>query len=93
MHQFLLSIVGKDVEGNAFMQNYKKMIWMHHFVLQSKERITTTKTRVMAKNQQTIRIDNEITTPLSVKEEHHFIDICLRAIQIEKPDILIFERL
>lgn len=88
---YLLSIVGKDVEGNAFMQKLQENNLDASFCLQSKERITTTKTRVIAKNQQTIRIDNEITTPLSVKEEHHFIDICLRAIQIEKPDILIFE--
>jgi len=88
---YLLSIVGKDVEGNAFMQKLQENDLDASFCLQSKERITTTKTRVIAKNQQTIRIDNEITTPLSVKEEHHFIDICLRAIQIEKPDILIFE--
>jgi rfaE bifunctional protein kinase chain/domain len=45
----------------------------------------------LAKNQQIVRIDEEITTELSIKDEHHFIDTCLKAIQIEKPDILIFE--
>lgn len=88
---YLLSVIGKDSAGNAFMNKLKESGIQDDFCIQSKDRITTTKTRVIAKKQQTIRLDEEDTHDLSVKDEHHFIDICLRAIQIEKPDILIFE--
>lgn len=88
---YLLSVIGKDPTGNLFIEKLKEKQIHPDFCIQSKERHTTTKTRVIAKNQQTIRIDEEDTHDLSTKDEHHFIDICLRAIQIEKPDILIFE--
>lgn len=88
---YLLSIIGKDTEGNQFIQKLKEENINPEFCLQSKERITSTKTRVISKNQQIIRIDEEYTHEVDTKDEHHFIDVCLRAIQIEKPDILIFE--
>ncbi len=88
---YLVSMTGKDAEGNSLIKKLKENNIHTDFCIQSKDRITTTKTRVIARNQQAIRIDDEVITDLSIKDEHHFIDICLRAIQIEKPDILILE--
>lgn len=88
---FLLTTTGKDPDGQKMMSLLNEHGINAAFCLQSKERITTAKTRVIAKNQQVIRIDEELSNDLSIKDEHHFIDVCLRAIQIEKPDILIFE--
>ena len=88
---YLLSMIGKDIAGNHFLSMLKDEGIDTKFCLQSKERTTTNKTRIISKSQQILRIDEEQTVPLSLKEEHHFIDVCLRAIQIEKPDILIFE--
>lgn len=88
---YLLSTIGKDEQGKQMKSLLEEKNILTNFLLQSVDRITTTKTRVIAKNQQTIRIDDEIVSHLNVKDEHHFIDTCLRAIQIEKPDIVIFE--
>lgn len=88
---YLLTVTGKDSAGNSMLDQLKTQQIQTNFCIQSKERITTTKTRVLAKNQQVLRIDEETTDELSTREQHHFIDVCLRAIQIEKPDILIFE--
>ncbi|MDT4852865.1 Bifunctional protein HldE [compost metagenome] len=38
-----------------------------------------------------IRLDEEVTEELNIKEEHHFIDTTLRFLQIEKPHLVIFE--
>jgi len=88
---FLLTVVGNDENGNEFLNLLKKEKIKTDFCLQSKNRVTTTKTRVIAKKQQIIRLDEEQINDLHSKDEHHFIDICLKAIQIETPDILIFE--
>jgi rfaE bifunctional protein kinase chain/domain len=88
---YLLTTTGKDPDGQKMISLLNEHGINAAFCLQSKERITTAKTRVIAKNQQVLRIDEEHTTDLSIKDEHHFIDVCLRAIQIEKPDVLIFE--
>ena len=87
----LLTILGQDDSANQLTNQLNQHGIHTEFCIQSKERITTSKTRIMARNQQVARIDEEITTELSIQDEHHFIDICLRAIQIEAPDVLIFE--
>ncbi len=88
---YLLCVVGKDESGKRLREILNDGQINTDFCLHDNEVMTTTKTRVIAKNQQTIRIDEEIIQPLTIKAEHHFIDTCLRAIQIEKPDLLIFE--
>ncbi|HMN31883.1 MAG: carbohydrate kinase [Chitinophagaceae bacterium] len=88
---YLCSYIGKDNSGSQLISMLKEQNIRPDFCIQSEERITTNKTRIISKNQQILRVDEESTSYLSLNEEHHFIDVCLRAIQIEKPDILIFE--
>jgi rfaE bifunctional protein kinase chain/domain len=59
--------------------------------LRSRHRATTTKTRVIARHQQMLRLDDEHAEELTVEEEHPFIDLVLRFLQREKPQVLIFE--
>jgi D-glycero-beta-D-manno-heptose-7-phosphate kinase len=87
----LLTIIGHDKAGEEMFELLHKEGIETTQSLKSKERTTTTKTRIICKNQQVVRLDEELITPLNNKDEHHFIDACLRAIQIEKPDMLIFE--
>ena len=87
----LLTILGNDEQAKILVNLLNEAKIDTSMCLISSERITTSKTRVVCKNQQSIRIDEEITEELSVKDEHRFIDMCMRAIQIEEPDIVIFE--
>ncbi len=87
----LLTVVGNDKNGKELCTLLDQQGIITKFIIQNNERITTTKTRVISKNQHIIRLDEEIMDELSVRLEHHFIDTCLKAIQIEKPDIVIFE--
>lgn len=87
----LLTVIGKDEQGKALIAALNKEGIDSSMCMQSTDRITTSKTRVLCKNQQSIRIDEEMEEELSIKDEHRFIDMCMRAIQIEVPDIVIFE--
>lgn len=87
----LLSIIGDDKNGHELSKLLENQGIETEYLLKSKERITTTKTRVLAKNQHVLRLDEETTQELSIKNEHRFIDMCLKAIQIDNPDIVIFE--
>lgn len=87
----LLTVTGKDEHGAELCRLLESQGIHTHFIHPSKHRRTTTKTRVIAKNQHVIRLDEETTEELSIAEEHQFIDTCLKAIQIDQPDILIFE--
>ncbi len=87
----LLTVVGDDKSGKELCHLLKESGIQTDFIIQSKERITTTKTRIISKNQHIIRLDEETIDELSVKIEHRFIDTCLKAIQIDNPDIVIFD--
>jgi rfaE bifunctional protein kinase chain/domain len=60
-------------------------------VMHSWRRPTTTKTRVLSRNQQIMRIDDEVTDELYTDEEHPFIDMVLKYLQRVKPQVVIFE--
>ena len=87
----LASVTGNDAEGEQLVKMANSEGIDTGLVLKSKLRPTTTKTRVMSRNQQMLRLDAETTEDLSAADEHPFIDTVLRHIQIEKPDVVILE--
>jgi rfaE bifunctional protein kinase chain/domain len=87
----LASVVGNDMEGTTLIKLANEAGIDSSLVMQSAQRPTTTKVRVLSRNQQMMRLDDEITDDLYREEEHPFIDLVLRFLQREKPDALIFE--
>jgi rfaE bifunctional protein kinase chain/domain len=87
----LASVLGKDNDGALLIDLCNHAGINTGMLMQSAERKTTTKTRVLSRNQQMMRLDEEQTAELSTKEEHPFIDLVLRMLQREKPQVLIFE--
>lgn len=88
---YMLSVIGKDEEGKQLLDLCKKGKINTKFILQDLGRITTTKARVISSNKHMLRIDNEQTKKLSRDTGYKFIDKCLKAIQIEKPDVIILQ--
>ncbi len=87
----LASVVGDDSEGNILIKLANEAGIDTSLINQSWRRPTTTKTRVISRNQQVLRIDDEVTDELYTDEEHPFIDTVLKFLQRVKPDVLIFE--
>ena len=87
----LASIVGDDNEGRALINLAEEAGIDTSLVTKSWRRPTTSKTRILSRNQQVLRIDDEVTDELHTDEEHPFIDIVLRYLQRVKPQVLIFE--
>lgn len=87
----LASVLGADVDGQLLIDLSAAAGLDTQLLVQSKERRTTTKTRVLSRKQQMMRLDDEQTNELSTSEEHPFIDLVLRMLQREKPQVLIFE--
>ncbi|MFA6152056.1 MAG: bifunctional ADP-heptose synthase [Chitinophagaceae bacterium] len=87
----LAAVLGDDTDGTLLINLCKAAGLDAAMLMQSKERRTTTKTRVLSRNQQMMRLDDEQINELSTKEEHPFIDMVLRMLQREKPQVLVFE--
>lgn len=87
----LCSVIGDDLESRQLMDLAEGAGLDTHCILQSGRRLTTTKTRVIARHQQMMRLDDEHSEELYTEEEHPFIDLTLRFLQREKPQVVIFE--
>lgn len=85
------SVIGMDDDGDTMLQLLKAQDIETDLILQSEDRITTTKTRILSRKQQMLRFDSEMKTELNTRDEHAFIDSTLRYLQIRKPQVLIFE--
>lgn len=84
-------ITGLDEEGNQLLQLLKEAGLDTQMVHQSPDRKTTSKTRILSRQQQMLRFDAEEETEIPLSLEHAFIDRILKYLQIQKPDVLIFE--
>lgn len=87
----LASVVGNDHEGHLLKDMIEQEGVDTSLLMLSSERITTTKTRIMSRSQHILRMDDETSEELGLKDEHPFIDKLLKFLQMQKPDVLIFE--
>lgn len=90
-HVAVAGITGTDEEGNELLHLLNAAGLETLMIQQLADRKTTSKTRVLSRNQQMLRFDSEEENDLSLSAEHAFIDRVLKYLQIQKPDVLIFE--
>ncbi len=87
----IISVVGKDTEAellNGLLNNNN--INTDHLI-RSTERITTNKIRIIGRNQQMMRLDAEITKPLSSADEQALLSAFENYAERERPSIVILE--
>jgi len=87
----LASIVGDDSEGITLTSLAQEADIDTSLIMKSWRRPTTSKVRVLSRNQQMLRLDDEVTDDLFTEEEHPFIDMVLKYLQRMKPQVVIFE--
>lgn len=87
----LCSVVGHDPKAKSILSLMKKLDITKEGILLSKERETTVKTRILGNKVQMLRVDQEITTPLSEKDENDFIGSIFNIINSSKIDSIIFQ--
>lgn len=88
---FIISIIGNDKDGETLTQLYQQQNIDTTYLIQSSERITTNKIRIISRNQQMMRLDAEITTDISADLETQLLQKVTQCIADNKPDVLVFE--
>ena len=88
---FILSVTGDDKEGLLLEELFGERLIDTSYLIKSPARITTSKTRIISRNQQMMRLDAEITTDLDKKDEENLLAQVRSFIQKEDPDVMIFE--
>ena len=88
---YIISVTGFDKDASEINELFVQNKISTKFMIEAPDRITSTKTRVLAKNQQMIRLDMETTEDISGKVENSVLQLTKDLIEAEHPDILIFE--
>ncbi len=87
----LCSVIGSDSAADKFNALLKSEKLSAKGIVESKERITTVKTRVIGNKHQVIRVDSENDTPLSKQENTKLVKAITSLINTEKIDVVIFQ--
>ena len=86
----ICSVIGNDKDGNRLVELLAEQGISSDGIVQSENRQTTVKTRVIGNNQQLLRIDAEQTNDINEQEEKQIVEKVEKLIQ-EGIDALIFE--
>lgn len=87
----VISVIGKDAEARLLTTLLKENNINTDYLINSSERITTNKIRIIGRNQQMMRLDAEITHSLTVSDEQHLLSSVENYIRKENPAIVILE--
>ena len=87
----ILSVTGDDDEAGRLTQLFEDSGINTSYLVKSKKRITTNKTRIISRNQQMMRLDAEITNDLDERDENLLLEKVKSYIDREKPTVIIFE--
>ena len=87
----ILSVIGDDEDGSVLSGLFTKNRINTGYLLKNNSRITTSKSRIICRNQQMMRLDSEITADLSIVDEDKLIEKVRQYIIHEQPQVLILE--
>lgn len=87
----MISVIGGDEEGRLLHGLFEAAGIGTAPLLLCQDRITTQKMRVMARNQQMIRLDRELISELSDEWQDRLFDAFCQYIEEQQPRLLVFE--
>ncbi|MBL4755144.1 MAG: D-glycero-beta-D-manno-heptose-7-phosphate kinase [Flavobacteriales bacterium] len=87
----IYSVIGKEEKGAQFCELLRAQSLSDVGIIQSTDRKTTVKTRVLSGSNQMLRVDEEIETNLSKEDEAALIASVSSALENNQIDAIIFE--
>lgn len=87
----LCSVIGVDIEGQAFLDLLKSQKLSQKGILKSRDRITTVKTRIIGNNAQLLRVDDEVEEEVNPSETQQLLTLISYILNHDKIDVIIFE--
>lgn len=87
----MCSVVGNDKQADTFLDLLADANISDVGIIKSKNRVTTTKFRIIGNNTQMLRVDEEINDELLVEDQKIFIERIEEILENNKIDIIIFQ--
>jgi len=87
----LCSVIGNDYKSSKFLELLEKREMTAEGIIKSSSRITTTKFRIIGNSSQMLRVDEEMDSPLSKKDQNDLIERIKSIIQSNSIDVIVFQ--
>lgn len=87
----VLSVTGNDSDAVLLEELFSGNNIDSSYIVKNNDRVTTSKTRIISRNQQMMRLDEEVTHDLTNNEEAELLEKIKKFISHTDPDIIIFE--
>lgn len=87
----ILSVIGRDTDGETLTDLFQANNIHTKYLVGSSSRITTSKTRIISRNQHMMRLDSEMDKDISAEDENRLLENLQKYIKEEKPQIIILE--
>ena len=87
----VLSVMGKDDDGEQLTKLFEENNINTKYLVNSEQRITTNKIRIISRNQHMMRLDAEITKDINAADEDRLIYAFENFIAAETPDVVVLE--
>jgi rfaE bifunctional protein kinase chain/domain len=87
----LCSVIGNDTNGEKLLKILKDKKLPTQGILTTKDRPTTTKTRIISNNHHIVRIDDETDDSIGNKQTQKLLEQIQKFIKEGKTDVIIFE--
>ncbi len=87
----IFSVIGNDDDGKELTRLLNAYHINTTYLVKEHARPTTNKIRIMGRNQQLVRIDNETLQPISNESEKELIANFKAFVEKDKPDVVILE--
>ncbi len=88
---FIVSVIGNDNDGKQLTNLFADNAVNIDYLVASDDRITTSKTRIISRNQQMMRLDAEITKDITSVEDDKIFEQLISLFNTHQPNVLIFE--
>lgn len=87
----MLSVIGKDADGELLTGLLQQNDINTSYLVQSEERITTNKIRIISRNQHMMRLDAEMANDMPSGDEERLLSAFEKYIAAENPVVVILE--
>ncbi|HUM98629.1 MAG TPA: PfkB family carbohydrate kinase [Chitinophagaceae bacterium] len=87
----ILSVSGHDKNAEELIALFHQNNIDTTYLIKSKSRVTTNKIRIISRNQQMMRLDDEMISDLSMSDEELFLQSVSAYIEKETPHVMILE--
>jgi D-glycero-beta-D-manno-heptose-7-phosphate kinase len=88
---YALTVLGKDDDGDRLLGLLEQRHINSHYVVQTTDRVTTNKIRIMSRNQQMMRLDEETTQDIGTELEDQLLYAFDQLVAAESPNVVILE--